>query len=152
MTHPLAISASRLNYDDYPAIHSAAIMTTKVKVPTQHNINSLLDTIKPLLEQEPRYATLRISHLLSLQKGSLSILVSDISFGECVRTTQSGHLSCREKRVLDSGSCAQVIPITIEGGFHPQLTWYQHFCHYEFPCKDGRNEPDIQQENKQINK
>ena len=121
MTHPLAIPASCLNCDDYLAIHSVAIMTTKVKVPTQHNINSLLDTIKTLLEQEPRYATLRISHLLSLQKGSLSI--------------------CREKRVLDSGSCAQVIPVTIEGGFHPQLTWYQQFCHYELGVSNGRAGP-----------
>ena len=64
---PTATPANRLNGDDYPAIHCAAIMTTKVKMLTQHNSDSILDTIKTLLEPEPRYAILRtFSSSLSL--------------------------------------------------------------------------------------
>ena len=46
-------------------------LTAKVKMLTQHNSDSILDTIKTLLEPEPKYAILRtFSSSLSLSKGS----------------------------------------------------------------------------------
>ncbi|KAL6322071.1 hypothetical protein AAG906_003475 [Vitis piasezkii] len=53
MTHLLTAPASRLNCDDCLVIYTITIMTAKVKVPTQHNSDSLLSTIKTLLKHNP---------------------------------------------------------------------------------------------------
>ena len=53
MTSPLATSVNRLNGDDYPATYCAAIMITKVKMPTQRRCDFALDTIKTLQKPEP---------------------------------------------------------------------------------------------------
>ena len=87
---------------------------------TQHNSDSILDTIKTLLEPEPKYAILRtFSSSLSLSKGSYPLQ----SLTQVLESV-SGHL-CAGKAKAQSPTFGQNLFATTTKGFHPQLTWHQ---------------------------
>ena len=100
MAHHLVTPTSRPNCDDYPAIHNAAIMIVKVKMPIQRNSDPLLGTIKLFWNENSGMQHQGLAHLISL-KGFLPILMFDLSFGGCVRTTYLDIL-CAGKKITQS--------------------------------------------------
>ena len=120
MTHLLTAPGSHLNCDDCPVIYKTTIMTTKVKVPTQHNSDSLLSTIKTLLKQNPSttqvHDTRAFPFLLPSQKDSNPIK-PDLSFEGTCPDNLSRHPLCREEACPDSICWAEALSSIAKEGF-----------------------------------
>ena len=115
MTHLLTALESHLNYDDCPVIYRTTIITAKVKVPTQHNSDSLLITIKTLLKHNQVRNRRAFPFLLSSQKDSNPIKL-DWSFGEACLDNLSGHPLCKEEACLNSSCWTEALNGTTNKG------------------------------------